>query len=103
MNESAIAPTIVAMAAVTFAARYAGLRLPTGRVRGYWRRFLSYVPTAVFAALIVPGLPGGDVGDSAWRIAAAAMTALLVLRTRSLAAGLLGGLTLYVAVRALFG
>ena len=103
MNESGLAPTIMAMAAVTFAARYAGLRLPTGRVRGFWRRFLSYVPTAVFAALFVPGLPGVDASDTAWRVAAAAITALVVVRTRSLAAGLLGGLALYLTVRALGG
>ncbi len=101
MTEHGLAPTIVAMAAVTFAARYAGLWLPTGRVRGYWRRFLGYVPIAVFAALIAPGLPGADPVDTAWRFAAAAVTALVVLRTRSLAVGLVGGLVLYLSWRTL--
>lgn len=95
--------TILAMAAVTYASRLAGLLLPTTRIRGFWRRFLGYVPVAVFAALIVPGLPGADAADTAWRLAAAGVTALLVLRTRSLAPGLLGGLALYLAVRALAG
>lgn len=95
--------TILAMAAVTFAVRLVGLLLPTGRVRGFWRRFLAYVPVAVFAALIVPGLPGSGPADSLWRLAAAGLTAGVVLRTRSLAAGLLAGLAAYLAVRALAG
>ena len=92
--------TILAMAAVTFAARYLGLLLPTARVTPFWRRFLAYVPIAVFAALIVPGLPGSDLADSAWRIAACAVTGFLVWRTRSLGPGLLAGLALYLVVRA---
>lgn len=95
-----MAGIIVAMAAVTFAVRYVGLLLPTARVPSFWRRFLHYVPVAVFAALVVPGLPGTDVADTAWRTGAAALTALLVWRTRALAPGLLGGLALYLVVRA---
>ena len=38
----------------------------------FWRRFLAYVPVAVFAALIVPGMPGMDAADTLWRVAAAA-------------------------------
>jgi branched-subunit amino acid transport protein len=95
-----MAGTILAMAAVTFAVRLGGLLLPTARVPSFWRRFLAYVPVAVFAALIVPGLPGTDATDTAWRLGAAAVTALLVWRTRSLGAGLVIGLTLYLVVRA---
>ena len=101
--KEGLAGAIVAMAAVTFAARWVGLMLPSTHVRGFWRRFLAYVPIAVFAALIVPGLPGVGVGDTAWRAAAAALTAFLALRTRSLAPALLGGLALYLMVRALGG
>lgn len=103
MTDGAMGATIAAMAAVTFLARYAGLWLPAGRVRGFWQRFLRYVPVAVFAALIVPGLPGSNVGDTAWRVLAAAVTAALVLRTGSLAPGLLAGLGLYLTVRAFAG
>jgi branched-subunit amino acid transport protein len=92
--------TILAMAAVTFAVRLGGLLLLTTRVPAFWQRFLGYVPVAVFAALIVPGMPGVDAVDTAWRVAAAALTALLVARTRSLAPGLVAGLALYLAVRA---
>jgi branched-subunit amino acid transport protein len=98
-----MAGTILAMAAVTFAVRLVGLLLPTARVPAFWRRFLTYVPVAVFAALLVPGLPGTDAADSAWRLAAAGVTGLLVWRTRSLAAGLLAGLMLYLIVRATGG
>jgi branched-subunit amino acid transport protein len=93
------AGTILAMAAVTFAVRLIGLLVSTARVPSFWRRFLVYVPVAVFSALIVPGLPGMDATDSAWRVAAAAVTGLLVWRTRSLAPGLVGGLALYLVVR----
>ena len=92
--------TIVAMAAVTFALRLAGLLAPTARVPAFGRRFLAYVPVAVFAALIVPGLPGTDASDTTWRIAAAALTGLLVWRTRAFAPGMLAGLVLYLVVRA---
>jgi branched-subunit amino acid transport protein len=95
--------TILAMAGVTFAARIVGLLLPTARVPAFWRRFLGYVPVAVFAALIVPGLPGADPTDTAWRIGAATVTGLLVWRTRALAPGLLAGLALYLVVRASSG
>lgn len=98
-----MAATILAMAAVTFAVRFGGLLLPTARVPRFWRRFLAYVPVAVFAALIVPGVPGTDAVDTAWRVGAAACTAMLVWRTRSLAPGLLAGLALYLAVRAISG
>ncbi len=97
---SGMAGTILAMAVVTFAVRFGGLLLPTARVPSFWQRFLAYVPVAVFAALIVPGLPGTEATDTAWRLGAAAVTALPVWRTRSLAPGLVVGLALYLVVRA---
>lgn len=92
--------TILAMATVTFAVRLAGLLAPTRRVPAYGRRFLAYVPIAVFAALIVPGLPGTDASDTTWRIAAGAVTGFLAWRTRAFAPGMLAGLALYLVVRA---
>ncbi len=93
--------TILAMAGVTYGLRLWGLLLPGARLRGYGRRFLDAVPVAVFAALIAGGLPGADAVDGAWRIAAATVTALVVARTGGLAPGLLLGLAVYLAVRAL--
>lgn len=93
--------TILAMAGVTYGVRLWGLLLPGTRLRGYGRRFVEAVPVAVFAALVAGGLPGTDAVDSAWRIAAATVTASVVARTRGLAPGLLAGLAVYLAVRAL--
>lgn len=93
--------TILAMAGVTFGVRLWGLSLPSTRLRGYGRRFLDAVPVAVFAALVASGLPGGDAVDGAWRLAAAAVTAVVVARTRGLAIGLLLGLAVYMGARAL--
>ena len=93
--------TILGMAGVTFGVRLWGLLLPGTRLRGHGRRFLDAVPVAVFAALVAGGLPGADAIDGAWRIAAAAVTATVVARTRGLAPGLLAGLAVYLAVRAL--
>ena len=93
--------TIVAMAAVTYGARAWGLWLPATRPRGFARRFLDRVPVAVFAGLAATGLPGAGPLDGAWRLAAATVTVLVVARTRALAPGLLAGLALYLAARAL--
>ena len=93
--------TILAMAGVTYGVRLWGLLLPGARLRGVGRRFLDAVPVAVFAALAAGGLPGSDAADSVWRVAAAAVTVVVVARTRRLAPGLLSGLAVYLAVRAL--
>lgn len=93
--------TILAMGLVTFLPRLWGLFLPTTRLRGFWQRFLDSVPVAVFAALVVPALPGEGLTDTAWRVLAASLTVVVGLRTRSLAPGLLAGLALYLTVRAL--
>jgi branched-subunit amino acid transport protein len=93
--------TIAAMAAVTYGARAWGLWLPATRPRGFARRFLDGVPVAVFAGLAASGLPGAGPLDGAWRLAAATVTVLAVARTRALAPGLLAGLVLYLAARAL--
>lgn len=93
--------TVLAMAGVTYGVRLWGLLLPGTRLRGYGRRFLDLVPVAVFAALVAGGLPGTDAGDGAWRIAAATVTAIVVARTGGLARGLVSGLAIYLAVRAL--
>lgn len=100
MSDGALWPAIIGMATVTFAVRWWGLALPTARVRGFWRRFLTYVPVAVFAALVVPGMPGVHVADSAWRAAAAAVTVVVTARTRSLPIGMSAGIVVYGVVRA---
>ncbi len=96
-----LAWTILAMAGVTYGVRLWGLLLPGTQLRGYGRRFLDLVPVAVFAALVAGGLPGSGAADGTWRIAAAAVTVVVVARTRGLASGLLLGLAVYLAARAL--
>ncbi|CAA9583130.1 MAG: hypothetical protein AVDCRST_MAG86-3123 [uncultured Truepera sp.] len=49
--------TIVLMALVTYLPRLAGLSLASFVLPPFWSRFLRFVPTAVFAALVVPALP----------------------------------------------
>lgn len=92
---------IVGMAVVTYVPRLAGFVLPAGTVRGFWLRFLHYVPIAVFAALIVPALPGTD-GELPVRIVAAAGAAAVIWRTSSLWLGILVGMAAFWALRTMF-
>jgi len=103
MSGAALTWTIVAMAAVTFATRAWGLFVPAARLRGFGRRFLDFVPVAVFAGLAATGLPGDGALDTAWRLVSAAVTVVWVARTRTLAPGLLAGMTLYLIGRWLIG
>jgi len=94
-----LGPAILAMAALTYGIRLWGLLLPGARPTGYAGRFLELIPIAVFAALVVTGLPGSNLSDSAWRLAAAGATGALVWWRGSFALGLLVGLGTYLAVR----
>lgn len=91
--------TILAMWAVTFAARYAGLSLSSVQLSPFWLAFLRFVPVSVFSALIAPDL----LGSSEWprRVVGAVVAALLLWRSRNLALGILGGFAAYWAARAL--
>jgi branched-subunit amino acid transport protein len=94
---------ILAMATLTYGIRLWGLLLPGARVSGFAARFLQFIPVAVFAALVVTGLPGADLRDSALRLAAALATGALVWWRGSFALGLLVGLGAYLAVRVAIG
>lgn len=91
--------TIVLMGVVTFVPRWLGLRLSGREVPPFWLRFFSYVPLAVFPALIVP-----EVADSGSelpvRLVALAISALVLLRFRALWAGLAGGMAAFWLLRA---
>lgn len=91
---------IALMAIVTFVPRLAGFMLPVGAVRGFWLRFLHFVPVAVFAALVVPALPGSE-GELGVRVAAATVASLSIWRTRSLWLGILVGMAAFWVLRAL--
>lgn len=90
--------TILLMAAVTFGSRLAGLSL-RAELPPFWSRFLRFVPVAVFAALVVPALPG-DLGEWPERLAAAALAAIATWRTRQLWVGLAVGLAAFWLLRA---
>lgn len=92
-----VAVTILLMWAVTYPLRWLGLRLGTAQLPPFWLAFLKYVPVAVFAALVVPEVLGSP--EWARRLVGCAAGAALMWRTRSLAAGLLGGFAAYWAAR----
>jgi branched-subunit amino acid transport protein len=70
------------MCAVTFGSRYAGLML-RAPLPAFWLRFLRFVPISVFAALIIPAIPG-DQGEGTIRIVGAVLAAFVAWRTRQL-------------------
>jgi branched-subunit amino acid transport protein len=75
-------PTVAGMLVVTFGSRLLGLGLRT-QLPPFWRRFLHFVPIAVFAALVTPSLAGAR-GEGEIRIVAAALAGLAAWRTRQL-------------------
>lgn len=88
---------VTGMAAVTFGSRLAGLSLQR-ELPPFWLRFLHFVPIAVFAALVTPSL-AGERGEGEIRLAAAALTAGVAWRTRSLGIALLAGLAAFWVLR----
>jgi branched-subunit amino acid transport protein len=70
------------MCAVTFGSRYAGLSL-RAPLPPFWLRFLRFVPISVFAALVVPNIPGSS-GEGLIRVGAALLAAFVAWRTRQL-------------------
>jgi branched-subunit amino acid transport protein len=75
--------TVGGMLAVTFGSRLAGLSLRR-ELPPYWRRFLHFVPVAVFAALVTPALQG-ERGEGEIRLVASAVAAAAAWRFRSFA------------------
>jgi branched-subunit amino acid transport protein len=90
-------PICLAMLAVTFGSRLAGL-LVRIRLPPFWLRFLHFVPIAVFAALVTPSLEGSR-GEGGIRVAAAAFAAVVAWRTRHLALTIAVGLTAFWLLR----
>ncbi|PTL84421.1 AzlD domain-containing protein [Vitiosangium sp. GDMCC 1.1324] len=86
-------PILLGMAGVTYASRLAGLWMHA-RVPAFWMRFLRFVPIAVFAALVVPALPG-EHGETGARFLAAGLSALVSWRFRKLWLGLATGMAAY--------
>ena len=92
--------TILLMALVTYGPRLAGFALSGRRVSGFWLRFLHFVPITVFAALIVPALPGNE-GEVSVRLVAATLAALALWRVKRLWLGIAVGMGVLWLLRAL--
>jgi branched-subunit amino acid transport protein len=90
-------PIILGMAAVTYVSRLAGLWMHTS-VPPFWKRFLRFVPIAVFAALVVPALPGTR-GEAGVRILAAVLAAGVSWKFRKLWLGIAVGMAAYWGLR----
>ena len=88
------------MALVTYGPRLLGFSLSKRDVSSFWLRFLNFVPIAVFAALVVPGLPG-DQGELDIRVLAAALAGLVMWRVRSLWLGIAVGMAAFWLLRLL--
>jgi branched-subunit amino acid transport protein len=93
-----VVAAILAMAAVTYACRAGGYAiLRVVRPPRFVERMLQHLPGCIFVAFLVPALaPWGAVG-----LAGAAGTALVMWKTRSLTAAILGGSAVVAGLRAL--
>ncbi|MBF5043075.1 AzlD domain-containing protein [Aggregicoccus sp. 17bor-14] len=93
---------ICAMAALTYATRWVGLRFNDLQLPPFWLDFLRFVPVSVFTALVVPAL-SGPRGQTPARVLAAAVAALVLWRFGRMWLGLAVGLAAFAALRALLG
>ncbi len=91
---------IIFMALVTYGPRLLGFLLSGRDLSGFWRRFLHFVPVAVFAALTAPALPG-ERGEGGVRLLAAVLAGLVLWRVGSLWLGILVGMSGFWLLRAL--
>jgi branched-subunit amino acid transport protein len=91
--------TFLGMLIVTFGSRYAGLTL-RGELPPFWLRFLRFVPIAVFAALVVPEIPGSR-GEGLERVIAAVLGGLAAWRVKQLWVAVLVGMAAFWLLRAI--
>ena len=87
------------MCAVTFGSRFVGLSMRSP-LPPFWLRFLRFVPIAVFAALIVPQIPGSS-GESLIRVVSALLAAFTAWRTRQLWLTVLVGFGMFWVLKTL--
>ena len=99
---------IVLLAAGTFLLRSVPLWLHGRSLMPRWiGRFLRYVPAAALTALVAPGAlyvrTDGAYEFAPVRIVAACVALLIALRTKSVVATMLGGMTVLWVGQAMFG
>ncbi len=93
--------TIFGMAMVTYATRAIPLLTMRGQPNPKLARFLSYVPPAIFAALIVPALfaPSGSIEVGA-ALYAGLFGVLVAWRSHNMAITIIAGLAAFALLRA---
>ena len=83
-------------AGVTYSLRLGGLLLASRFPRsGRFRRGMDALPGALLFSLVLPSI----VAEGVWGLMAAALTAIVVLRTRNTLAAMLCGMLVIFAVR----
>lgn len=93
---------IAAIAVLTYLTRISGFLIGGRPIPPILDRFLSYVPVAVFAALVVPNVaPSGH--NAIARIAAVILSGLVAYRVRYLWASIGAGMAIFWLVRAAGG
>lgn len=95
--ETQVVIAVALAAAVTYSLRLGGLLLASRFPRsGRFRKGMDALPGALLFSLVLPSI----VAEGAWGLIAAAVTALVVLRSRNtLAAMLCGMLVIFLARR----
>lgn len=102
MSQTGYLGLILAVAVVTYLTRIAGFLIGHRKLPDRINRFLTYVPVAVFAALVTTNLNIGHA-DMAPRLIGVAVASVVVLRFRQLWIGLATGLASYWLACALLG
>ncbi len=91
---------IVVCGLATYSTRIVGLLLAQRQLSPLFVRFLDYVPIAVFAAIIAPSL-GVGTSELYPRIGGALIASFAIWRTRQLWVGLLVGMLVFWAIKAI--
>jgi branched-subunit amino acid transport protein len=88
--------TIAGMALVTYLTRAPMMILLRGELPAWLRRWLQFVPIAIFAALVIPPFvaPQGRI-ELNWGLAAGIVGALVAWRTRQVYAVIVVGLIVF--------
>jgi|SRR5215203_821195 len=89
---------IVTMGAGVYLLRLAGLSLPAVTIPPDWERALRFIPVSLISALVVISLAGND--RTGWEgVAAVAVGAVVVHRTRKMWTCIASGLIAYWLLR----
>ncbi len=95
---------IAGMAAVTFFTRFAMIALLGGSVASWVANWLKYVPVAIFAALVVPGLlPPGKTAQAGPEALAGLAGLLVARRAGKVLPTIVAGLAAYWLIRLAVG